>query len=162
MCVCVECTRTRTFEPPYRGDTLTGRGLLCNYCLQLFSTDTSIHGSHDPSMETREDSPGGQWAGFWVYNLNCSQLTHPADLRARRERARKRRARAVHVIFQNSKFQINSDVSPLYALMQQLYPDSTTVVVLNDSTKFSTPLYLYILNLVCRVLSTVPLFINEG
>ena len=53
-------------------------------------------------------------------------MTHPADLRARRERARKRLARAVHVIFENSKFQINSDVSPLYALMQQLYRDSTT------------------------------------
>jgi hypothetical protein len=34
------------------------------------------------------------------------QLTHPADLRTRRERARALRARAVHVIFQNSKFQI--------------------------------------------------------
>jgi hypothetical protein len=44
-------------------------------------------------------------------------LTHPADLRARRERTRERRARAVHVIFQNNKFiifQINYGVSPLY------------------------------------------------
>ena len=41
-------------------------GFLCNYCLQLFSGDTSIHWSHDPSMETREDSPTHQWAGFWV------------------------------------------------------------------------------------------------
>jgi hypothetical protein len=41
-------------------------------------------------------------------------LTHPATgLRARRERARERRARAVHVIVQNNNFQINSGVSPL-------------------------------------------------
>jgi hypothetical protein len=41
-------------------------------------------------------------------------VLEPAELRARRERARKRRARAVHVIFQNSKFQINSGVSLVY------------------------------------------------
>jgi hypothetical protein len=68
-------------------------------------------------METREDSPGRQFSRILVQTLNCSQLTHPADLRARRERARARRVRAVHVIFQNSKFKINSGVSPPYVYL---------------------------------------------
>jgi hypothetical protein len=50
----------------YRGDSLADAGILYNYIIQLFSTDTSINNPHDRSMETREDSPGGQWAGFWV------------------------------------------------------------------------------------------------
>ena len=43
----------------YRGDSLAGSAILPHYCLQLFSAhrSTSIHGTHDPSMETREDSP---------------------------------------------------------------------------------------------------------
>ena len=57
-------------ESAYRGDTLVGAAILCNYYLQLFSTDTSIHGSHDPSMEIREDFPGRQCAGILVYSLN--------------------------------------------------------------------------------------------
>jgi hypothetical protein len=49
--------------------------------------------------------------------------------REARARAQAPRARGT-CNFQNSKFQINSDVSPLYALIQQLYRDS--------ATKFST------------------------
>ena len=48
----------------YRADSLAGSAILCNYYIQLLSADTSIHGFHDPSMETREDSPGGQLSVF--------------------------------------------------------------------------------------------------
>jgi hypothetical protein len=48
----------------YRRDTLPGGAILCNYYIPQISADISIHESHDPSMETREDSPGGQFVGF--------------------------------------------------------------------------------------------------
>jgi hypothetical protein len=68
----VQCTCTQVdlqlyvLYYTYMGNTLPGAAILCNYCFQLFSVDTSIHESHDPSMETREDTPGRQFAGFRV------------------------------------------------------------------------------------------------
>ena len=44
---------------------------------------------HDPLIETRD--PRGEFCRILGYNPYCLQLTHPADLRARRERARARR-----------------------------------------------------------------------
>ena len=43
-----------------RGDTPAGGAFLGHSCFQLFSARMSIHGSHDPSIETREDSPARQ------------------------------------------------------------------------------------------------------
>jgi hypothetical protein len=39
------------------GDSLLGRGILYHCCCQFFSSNTSIHGFHDPSKDTREYSP---------------------------------------------------------------------------------------------------------
>ena len=50
----------------YRGDVLAGGALLCHYYLQLFSADTSIHGTHEPSMKTTEGSPRGEFVKILV------------------------------------------------------------------------------------------------
>jgi hypothetical protein len=89
----------------YRGDTLQGGGLLCNYCLQLFSADISIHRTHDPSMGNKRRFPRSPVSRILSLLVEPELFTvHPADLRARRERARARRTRAVHVIFKIVNF----------------------------------------------------------
>jgi hypothetical protein len=53
----------------------------------------------------------------WILSLNPELFTVDPSRRPSREaRARARHARAVHVIFQNRKFKINSGVSPVLNL----------------------------------------------